>query len=91
MDGLAADPIDPSIVLRSYVVYRRRWLILALFMVYSASNSMQWTQYSIISNVVMAYYGVESTLVSWTSMVYMVTYVPLIMPASWLLDKTVSF
>ena len=29
--------------------------------------------------------------VYWTSMIYMVLYIPLIFPASWLLDKKVSF
>lgn len=85
MDGLT---IDPKV---SYVVFKQRWIILVLFVVYSASNSMQWTQYTIVNDVVVAYYGVDSTLVSWTSMVYMVTYVPLIFPASWLLNKSVSF
>ncbi|XP_061708340.1 uncharacterized MFS-type transporter C09D4.1 isoform X1 [Cydia pomonella] len=69
-------------------VYKYRWVILLLFVMFSASNAMQWTQYTIISDVVSDYYGVPSTLVSWTSIIYMVTYVPLIFPASWLLDKT---
>lgn len=88
MDGLTVGVGSNKV---DYVVTRRRWIILALFVVYSASNSMQWTQYTIINDVVVAYYGVSSTLVSWTSMVYMITYVPLIFPASWLLDKVVSF
>lgn len=74
----------------SYKVYRRRWLMLLFFVLYSASNSMQWTQYTIISDIITEYYGVSSQLVSWTSMVYMVTYVPLIFPASYILDRTVS-
>lgn len=73
-----------------YKVYKIRWLILIFFVMYSASNSMQWTQFSIINDIITKYYGVSSELVSWTSMVYMVTYVPLIFPASFLLDKTVS-
>lgn len=68
-------------------VYNKRWLILALFVIYSMSNSMQWIEYSIIANVVEKYYGVPSTYVDWTSMIYMITYIPLIFPGSWLLDK----
>ncbi|KAL0279177.1 UNVERIFIED_CONTAM: hypothetical protein PYX00_000786 [Menopon gallinae] len=68
-------------------VYKRRWLILAIFVVYSTSNAMQWIQYSIIANVAMEYYGVSSTWIDWTSMIYMITYIPLIFPASWILDK----
>ncbi|VVD02455.1 unnamed protein product [Leptidea sinapis] len=74
----------------SYTVYASRWIMLVLFVTFSASNGMQWTQYTIISDIVTGYYGVSSNVVSWTSMVYMITYVPLIFPASWLLDKTVQ-
>lgn len=85
MDDLAVD--SPR---SKYEVLHRRWVILGMFVVYSASNSLQWTQYTIIQDVVVNYYGVSSNFVSWTSMVYMATYVPLIFPASWFLDKTVS-
>lgn len=85
MDGLILDVKNPS-----YTVYKIRWFTLGLFVLYSASNSLQWTQYTIISDIIVRYYGVSSNVVSWTSMVYMLTYVPLIFPGSWLLDKTVS-
>ncbi|KAK9307252.1 hypothetical protein QLX08_002293 [Tetragonisca angustula] len=68
-------------------VYKRRWLILMIFVLYSASNAMQWIQYSIIANIVMAYYNVSSFLVDMTSMIYMITYIPFIFPASYLLDR----
>ncbi|CAK1601579.1 unnamed protein product [Parnassius mnemosyne] len=71
-----------------YTVYPIRWLVLFIFVLYSASNSMQWIQYSIIQDAVVKYYGVSSITVYWTSMIYMITYIPLIFPASWLLDKT---
>lgn len=70
-----------------YKVYTRRWFMLIIFVLYSASNAFQWIQYSIIANVIMQYYNVTSTAVDWASMVYMVTYIPLIFPASYLLDK----
>ncbi|KAJ0182814.1 hypothetical protein K1T71_002183 [Dendrolimus kikuchii] len=71
-----------------YAVYPIRWLVLFIFVLASASNSFQWVQYSIIQDAVVKYYGVTSIMVYWTSMVYMITYIPLIFPASWLLDKT---
>ncbi|KAI8437964.1 hypothetical protein MSG28_010627 [Choristoneura fumiferana] len=90
ISGSVMDNMEVDIVTQktTYKVYKIRWLMLALFVLYSASNSMQWVQYTIINDIVVNYYGVPSTFVSWTSMVYMVTYVPLIVPASWLLDKT---
>ncbi|CAL1687172.1 unnamed protein product [Lasius platythorax] len=68
-------------------IYKKRWLMLILFVLYSASNAMQWIQYSIIANIVMRYYNVSSFLIDMTSMIYMITYIPLIFPASYLLDK----
>lgn len=70
-----------------YVVYTRRWFILALFVLYSASNAFQWTQLVIITTILEKYYSVSTLTVYWTSMIYMVAYIPLILPASWLLDK----
>jgi hypothetical protein len=72
-----------------YKLYKRRWLILLIFVLYSMSNAMQWIQYSIISNIITRFYSVDSYAVSWTSMIYMISYVPLIFPASWFLDKMV--
>ncbi|XP_066587374.1 uncharacterized MFS-type transporter C09D4.1-like isoform X2 [Prorops nasuta] len=68
-------------------IYKRRWLVLAIFVMYSASNAMQWIQYSIIANIVMRYYNIQSFHVDMTSMIYMITYIPFIFPASYLLDK----
>lgn len=51
---------------------------------------MQWIQYSIIANIAMRYYNVSSFLIDMTSMIYMITYIPLIFPASYLLNKFVS-
>lgn len=72
-----------------YTVYPIRWLVLFVFVFNSASNSMQWIQYTIIQDAIVKYYGVSSIQVYWTSMIFMITYIPLIFPASWLLDKTV--
>ncbi|KAI9556829.1 hypothetical protein GHT06_016621 [Daphnia sinensis] len=56
-------------------VYRRRWLMLIIFVLVSMSSAFQWIQFSIITNLIMKYYNVDSTTVDWTSLVYMVTYV----------------
>ncbi|CAI5684585.1 unnamed protein product [Oreochromis niloticus] len=68
-------------------VYARRFAVLAVFSLYSLVNAFQWIQYSIITNVFRQYYGVTNDKVDWLSIVYMVAYVPLIFPATWLLDR----
>ncbi|XP_074031190.1 choline/ethanolamine transporter flvcr2a [Leptinotarsa decemlineata] len=68
-------------------VYGTRWAVLAIFVMYSASNAYQWIQFSIITDVITKYYGVSTLWVDWTSMIYMVLYVPFVFPASYLLEK----
>ncbi|KYN30098.1 Feline leukemia virus subgroup C receptor-related protein 2 [Trachymyrmex cornetzi] len=68
-------------------VYKKRWLMLIIYMIYSGSNSCQWIQYSIVTNVVTRYYGVSSMMVNWTSMLYMAFYATFIFPASYMTDK----
>ncbi|KAM8813257.1 choline/ethanolamine transporter FLVCR1 [Rhynchonycteris naso] len=64
----------------------RRFVVLLIFSLYSLINAFQWIQYSIISNVFEGFYGVSLLHIDWLSMVYMLAYVPLIFPATWLLD-----
>lgn len=71
-------------------LYKARWIILAVFMVYSMSNAIHWIQYSIISNITGKFYGVSNFAIDTTSTIYMIMYVPLVVPASWVLDRLVS-
>lgn len=68
-------------------LYGRRFAVLAVFSLYSLVNAFQWIQYSIITNVFTQYYQVTNEQVNWLSIVYMLAYVPLIFPATWLLDR----
>jgi MFS transporter, FLVCR family, feline leukemia virus subgroup C receptor-related protein len=65
----------------------RRWVILIVFSLYSMTNQFQWIAFSPINDKVAQFYQVSSTAVDWLSMVYMLVYIPLIFPATWLLDK----
>ena len=71
-------------------LYPMRWIILLLFILYAASSSMQWFQYSIIINIVSKYYGVSEIAVDWTSVISMVLYAPLMLPACYFIEKWVS-
>lgn len=68
-------------------LYKKRWIIVCLFSSYSLCNSYQWIQYGIINNIFMRFYSVDTFTIDWMSMIYMLTYIPLIFPVSWLLDK----
>ena len=57
---LRDDDIEENTKLKSgteteYIAYTRRWFILALFIVYSASNAFNWLDLVIISNVLEKY------------------------------------
>jgi hypothetical protein len=87
----ASVPVEAAVAAApSLRAYPRRWLVLALFVLYSTSNAFQWTQLVIITSILERYYEVSTIAISWTSMIYMVTYIPLIFPASWFLQKKVS-
>lgn len=68
-------------------LYHRRWLMLFLFSAVSASNAFMWLQYGIISNIFMRFYNTDSLAVDWLSIIYLLTYIPMILPVLWLLHN----
>ncbi|KAI1294696.1 putative MFS-type transporter -like protein [Halotydeus destructor] len=68
-------------------VTKKRFLILIIYCLFAATNQFQWIQYSIISDTVSSYYNVPEMAITFTSVVYMISYIPLIFPAAWFLDK----
>ncbi|XP_023706168.1 feline leukemia virus subgroup C receptor-related protein 1 isoform X2 [Cryptotermes secundus] len=70
--------------------YKRRWLMLAIFVLCSCTNAMHWIQFSIISNIATRYFNVSSNAINWTAVIFGVSYVPFAFPASWLLDQYVG-
>ncbi|PSN51557.1 hypothetical protein C0J52_09505 [Blattella germanica] len=68
-------------------LYRRRFFMLFIFVCFAVMNSFQWIQYSILANIVEAYYDVGSVAVDWTSMIFMVAIVLLMIPSSHFLDR----
>ncbi|XP_013389952.1 feline leukemia virus subgroup C receptor-related protein 1 isoform X2 [Lingula anatina] len=76
-------------------LFLRRWLILLLFCCFSMSNAFQWIHLNIIGNIILRYYNEslpgdefqQQLAVDWLSMIYMLAYIPLIFPATWLLDR----
>ncbi|TGZ59812.1 hypothetical protein CRM22_008873 [Opisthorchis felineus] len=78
------------------ILYRRRWFILAMFCCCSMSNSYHWIHLNIISDRVLYIWNVSipgrtaaerQLAVDTLSIVYMIAYIPLIIPATWLLDR----
>lgn len=61
-------------------IYKKRFIILFIFVMLSASNALQWIEYSIIAHIIKSYYNVSYSAVDWTSMIYMVSYMILVFP-----------
>lgn len=68
-------------------LYKRRWAMLFIFCAYSMSNGFMWLQYGIISNIFMRFYNIDTLAIDWLSMIYFLTYIPLILPVMWLLNN----
>eukprot|EP00013_Stygamoeba_regulata_P023733 CAMPEP_0177646896 /NCGR_PEP_ID=MMETSP0447-20121125/10012_1 /TAXON_ID=0 /ORGANISM="Stygamoeba regulata, Strain BSH-02190019" /LENGTH=566 /DNA_ID=CAMNT_0019149447 /DNA_START=163 /DNA_END=1863 /DNA_ORIENTATION=+ len=68
-------------------LYRRRWVMLLVFCLISLSNAMVWITAGSVANNFVAYYGVSGTAVDSLSLVYMVVFIPGIVPSSWVLDN----
>jgi len=66
----------------------RRWLIILIFSGYSLTSAFQWIEFAILPGIFTEYYGISSNYVTWTSTIYMATFIPLVFPATWLVDNT---
>lgn len=50
-------------------------------------KSFQWINLSTITNKVSRYYGVDNIAVNWTSVLFMITFIPLVLPTGWLIGR----
>lgn len=92
--GVLKDPANSvekqkSTEIITYRVYKRRWFMLFNFFAIFFINAAQWIQYTIIEDIVEKYYNISATMVNMTSVVYLITYLPLILPASYVMNKKV--
>lgn len=88
-DTLLPSAVDtaPLIPFMETKLYKRRWVMLFIFSAYSMSNGFMWLQYGIISNIFTRFYNTDTVAIDWLSMIYFLTYIPLILPVMWVLDK----
>lgn len=65
----------------------KRYLILVLYGICSMEKSFQWINLSTITNKVTLFYGVDNMMVNWTSVLFMITFIPLVLPTGWLIER----
>jgi sugar phosphate permease len=70
----------------AFKVYGYRWFILSAFMLVVAFNQLLWITFAPITSNAAAYYGVSGLSIGLLSMAFMVTYLVVSIPASWVID-----
>nr|XP_042910306.1 feline leukemia virus subgroup C receptor-related protein 1 isoform X2 [Parasteatoda tepidariorum] len=70
----------------SIKLYKRRFLMLFVFMLCSMMNGVPQYQYTVVADIISCYYGVSLNDVNWASVVYMVAFLPLVFPVMYLMD-----
>jgi cyanate permease len=71
----------------SYKVYGYRWIMLGVFMIVVLTNQLMWITFAPITGNAASYYGVSDFSIGFLSMSFMVVYVVISIPASWVIDK----
>jgi len=66
---------------------KKRYLILSMFVTLHMTKSFQWICLSSVTNVVARFYRVDNLAINWTTILFMVTFLILAMPVSWLMEK----
>ena len=67
--------------------YWWRWVVLAVFVLNLAVNNVTWITFGPIADVISCYYNISDFGVNSLSMLYMVIYIILMLPSSWMLSK----
>jgi MFS family permease len=71
---------------RDYKVYPYRWVVLALFMFINLTIQILWIAYAPITGPAAAFYGVTDLQIGFLAMTFMIAFIPLSIPVSWLID-----
>jgi MFS family permease len=71
----------------TYRVYPYRWAVLASFMLVNLVMQALWIDFSPIMRDAAAYYGVSEMAIGFLSMLFMIIFLPLSIPASWAIDR----
>jgi MFS family permease len=71
----------------NYKVYGYRWVVLLVFMVVVAINQLLWITFAPITTDAVQYYGVSELSIGLLSLSFMLVYIIVSIPASWLIDS----
>lgn len=69
-----------------YKLYPYRWVVLAVFMLVNITIQILWISYAPITGPAAAFYGVDDLQIGLLSMSFMIAFIPLSIPVSWVID-----
>lgn len=72
---------------KEYRVYASRWLMLGVYMLVNMTIQLLWISYAPITTQSSLFYGVSELKIGFFSMTFMLVFIPLSIPISWLIDK----
>jgi cyanate permease len=67
-------------------VYGYRWIVLLVFMAIIFANQLLWITFAPITGPAASYYGVTDLAIGLLSMSFMIVYIVVAIPASWVID-----
>jgi len=71
---------------KEFKIYGYRWVVLLSFMFIIAANQLLWITFAPITSSAAAYYGVSDLSIGLLSMSFMIVYIVISIPASWMID-----
>ncbi|HSJ58802.1 MAG TPA: MFS transporter [Anaerolineae bacterium] len=69
-----------------YRLYGYRWVVLAVFMFINLTIQMLWIGYAPITGPAATFYGVSDLQIGLLAMSFMIAFIPLSIPVSWVID-----
>ncbi len=69
-----------------FKVYGYRWVMLLVFMFVTMVNQLLWITFAAITTDAVSYYGVSDLSIGLLSMIFMIVYIVVSIPASWVID-----
>jgi cyanate permease len=69
-----------------FKIYGYRWIMLSLYMLVVAVNQLMWITFAPITREAAKFYGVSDIRIGILSMCFMIVYIVISIPASWVID-----
>ena len=70
----------------NYKLYGYRWVVLGVFMFINLTIQMLWITYAPITGPTAKFYGVTDLQIGFLAMSFMIAFIPLSIPVSWVID-----